>query len=186
MTLFFCFVFNSALRQWRRGNIALITTLPVPDRPNSVQHLQARCPEDRFLPPQARKKATAKAQSLQHTISPLPAVLGLPSSLHLLTKEIQRKMTAQRCPCRLLDFKETFHKHARTVLRHNFQETVPGTVLAFFIRGSHVVLILSRHPFQHVLLTRDAQAKVIPCASQPLQFSFLGDKKTVTVTVTVT
>ena len=50
--LFFCFY--NALRQWRRGNIALITTQPVPDCPNSVQHQQPRCLEDRFLPSHVR------------------------------------------------------------------------------------------------------------------------------------
>ena len=44
------FVFDRASRQWRRGNVALITTLPV------VQHLQPRCLEDRFLPHHKEKK----------------------------------------------------------------------------------------------------------------------------------
>ena len=48
------FVLNvfSTLRQWRRGNIALITTLPVPSCLNLVQHLQPRCLE---IPPSAKE-----------------------------------------------------------------------------------------------------------------------------------
>ena len=75
-----CF-FYRALRLWRRGNIALITTPPLLDCLNSVQHLHPRCLEDRFL-----RKQT-KAQSLQHIISHLLAVLRLPGSVHLLTKK---------------------------------------------------------------------------------------------------
>ena len=52
----FFFLFYSALRQWRRGNIALITTLPVLDRQKLAQHLQPKCLEDRFLPTQTREK----------------------------------------------------------------------------------------------------------------------------------
>ena len=44
--------------------MAVITTLPVPDCLNLVQHLQPRCLEDSFLTQQTRKKGTAKAQSL--------------------------------------------------------------------------------------------------------------------------
>ena len=58
--------FLSALRQWRRGNIALVTTLQVLECLNMVQHLQPKCLEDRFLPQQTRKKGTAEAHSLQH------------------------------------------------------------------------------------------------------------------------
>ena len=101
-------VFSSALRQWRRGNIALVTTLPVPDCLNLVHHLQPRRLEDRFLPQQPRKKGHSPAQSLQHIISHLPAVLRLPGSVHLLAKEIHRKMTAQSCPRKFLVFKENF------------------------------------------------------------------------------
>ena len=52
----FAFVFSGALRQWRRGNIALITTLPVPDCVNSVPHLHPKRLKDIFLPLQTRKK----------------------------------------------------------------------------------------------------------------------------------
>ena len=45
-----------ALRQWRRGNNTLITTLRVLDCLNSVQHLQPTCLEDRFLRQQRKKK----------------------------------------------------------------------------------------------------------------------------------
>ena len=103
----FCF-FSSALGQWRRGNIALVTTLPVPDCLNLVHHLQPRRLEDRFLPQQPRKKGHSPAQSLQHIISHLPAVLRLPGSVHLQAKEIHRKMTAQSCPRKNLVFKENF------------------------------------------------------------------------------
>ena len=83
----------------------------------------------------------------------LPAVLRLPGSVHRLAKETQRKMTAQRCPCQLLVFKETLSTSVPgTVLRHSFQETVPGMVLTFLVRGSFVVLILRRHHFQHALV----------------------------------
>ena len=41
------FVFCCALRQWCRGNIVPIATLPQRDSRNSVQHLQPRCLEDR-------------------------------------------------------------------------------------------------------------------------------------------
>ena len=58
-------------------------------------------------------------------------------------------MTVQRCPCPLPVFKETFHKHARAVLRHNVQEQVPTIVLTFPVRRSYVVLIFRRHRFQH-------------------------------------
>ena len=37
--------FECDLRQWPRGNIAVITTLPVPDCLHLVQHLQPRCLE---------------------------------------------------------------------------------------------------------------------------------------------
>ena len=96
-----CFCFRSALRQCRRGNSALITTLPVLDCLNLVQHLLPMCLEDRFLPWQTRK-GTAEAQSLQHIISHLPAVLTQPGVQHLLAQEIHRKMTAQSCPRKLL------------------------------------------------------------------------------------
>ena len=61
--------FIGALRRWRRGNIALITTLPVLDCLNSVQHLQRKCLEERFLRLQTRKKGAAKVQLHQHIIS---------------------------------------------------------------------------------------------------------------------
>ena len=88
------FCFYCSFRQWRRGNIALVTTLPVLDCLNSAQHLQPRCLDDRLLPQRSRKKSTAKAQSFQHIIAILPAVLRLLNSVHILAKEIQRKMTA--------------------------------------------------------------------------------------------
>ena len=83
---FALFDFSGVLRQWRRGNIALITTLPVLDCLISVQHLQSRCLEDRFPP---------SAKSLQHIISHLHAVLRPPCILHLLTQEIHRQMRPQ-------------------------------------------------------------------------------------------
>ena len=52
----FCFFFSRALRQWHRGNIALIATLPVIGCLNLVQHMQPRCLEDSFLPPQNKEK----------------------------------------------------------------------------------------------------------------------------------
>ena len=70
--LLFLFLFgDSGVVAKRRGNIALIATLPVSDCLNSVQHLQSRCLEDSFLPQQTRKKGTAKAQSHQHIVSHL-------------------------------------------------------------------------------------------------------------------
>ena len=71
-TNWLCMVWKSASRQWRRGNIAMLTTLPVLDCLNSEQHLH-KCLEDRFLPQQG-KRALLKTQSLQHIIY-LPAVL---------------------------------------------------------------------------------------------------------------
>ena len=47
--------FYGDLRQWRRGNIALITTIPVLNCLNLVQLLQRRCLEDRFLPQQNKE-----------------------------------------------------------------------------------------------------------------------------------
>ena len=64
ISAYFCFVLFCALRQRRRDNIALITTLPVLNCLNSAQDLQPKCLEDRFLPQQTIKKSTAKAQSL--------------------------------------------------------------------------------------------------------------------------
>ena len=49
------FLFCCALRQWRRGNIALMTTLPALGCLNLVQRLQPRCLEDRFLLNKTRK-----------------------------------------------------------------------------------------------------------------------------------
>ena len=46
----------------RRGNIALIATLPVLDCLNSVQHLQPSCLEDRFLPQQNKEKPASLKQ----------------------------------------------------------------------------------------------------------------------------
>ena len=51
-----CFALYCALKQWRRGNTALITTLPVLDCLNSVQHLQPKCLAERFFPQRTRKK----------------------------------------------------------------------------------------------------------------------------------
>ena len=72
--------FCCALRQWHRGNVAGITTLPVPVCPNSVQHLQPTCLENRFLPQQSKEKSTAKAQSLQRIIHHLAASCAISSS----------------------------------------------------------------------------------------------------------
>ena len=73
--------------KWRRDNSALITTLPVLDCLNFVQHLQPRCLEDRFDPSITKRKGTA--QPLQHLIfSHLPAVLRLPCTWSLLAQEI--------------------------------------------------------------------------------------------------
>ena len=74
------FFFDCALRQWRRGNIALITTQPVPDCLNSVQHLQPLCLEDRFLRQQTKREGSYGARSLQHILSHPLAVLRLPGS----------------------------------------------------------------------------------------------------------
>ena len=65
-----------------------------------VQHLQPRCLEDRFLPQQTRKKkGTAKAKSLQRSISHLPVVLKLPSNLlSWLKRSIDKQLRAQG-PC---------------------------------------------------------------------------------------
>ena len=56
----------------RRGNTALITTLPVLDCLNSVQHVQPRCLEESFLPLQPRKKQEPlKHKSFQLKVSHL-------------------------------------------------------------------------------------------------------------------
>ena len=48
-------------------------------------------------------------------------------------KEIQRKVTAQRCPCQV--FKETFPQACPDCLcATTFQETVPGIVPTFLVR----------------------------------------------------
>ena len=93
------------LRHWRRGNLGLIATL-------SVQHLQPRCPAGQ-IPPSSNEEGTAKAQSLQHIVAHLLAVLRT-GSKHLLAQEIPCRMTAQSCPRKLLVFKKTSHLHART------------------------------------------------------------------------
>ena len=55
----------------------------------SVQHLQPKCLEDRFLPLQTRKKGTGKAPSLQHNISDLQLLpLCINLRLHLLIQHI--------------------------------------------------------------------------------------------------
>ena len=43
---------------------------------------QPKCLEDRFLPQQTKTQGTAKAQTLQHIVSHLPALLRLPGSVH--------------------------------------------------------------------------------------------------------
>ena len=73
-----CFSVKKALRQWRRGTIALITAPPAPDSLNLVQHLQPRCLEDRFLPQQTRKSQSSV------TAAPHEAPSGSPqTSRHL-------------------------------------------------------------------------------------------------------
>ena len=67
----FCFVllllcFETAA-SWQQ--VAVTATLPVLDWLNLVQHLQPKCLEDRFLPPQTRRKGPVIAQSLQHISS---------------------------------------------------------------------------------------------------------------------
>ena len=55
-----CVVLYRALRQWRRGNIALGATQPVKDSLNLVQRLQPRCLEDAlFFVSAHRVKSTA-------------------------------------------------------------------------------------------------------------------------------
>ena len=51
------------------------------------------------------------------------------NGVHLLAKEIRRKMTAQRCPSQLLVLKEPSHMHASCA--HNVQEKVQDTVFPF-------------------------------------------------------
>ena len=113
-----------------------ITTLPVLDCLNSVQHLQPRCLEEDSSLIKTRKNKHRQKQDRFNTtvhISGSPncgrmactATAGPPEptrsspliGVYLLAPEIPRKMTAQRCPCWLLVCKETVHKHARTVLR---------------------------------------------------------------------
>ena len=65
----FVFLFYRALRQWRRGKIALITTLKVPDSLNFVQHLQPQCLENRFLPFLQQGKRALPKVNHQHIIS---------------------------------------------------------------------------------------------------------------------
>ena len=62
------FCFYCALRQWRRGNNALIKSLPVLGCPNSLQHLQPKCLEDRFLLSKQGKMGTAVAPSLSASL----------------------------------------------------------------------------------------------------------------------
>ena len=52
--VFVCVFFFFVLRE--RGNIALITTLPLLVCVNLVEHLQPRCLEDRFLPQPNKEK----------------------------------------------------------------------------------------------------------------------------------
>ena len=70
--MFFFVFFLCALRQRRHRDIALITSLPVPDCPNFVQHLQPRCLGGQ-IPPSTKegKQASLKQRSLQHHDSQL-------------------------------------------------------------------------------------------------------------------
>ena len=62
---FYSVVFSNALRQWRRGNIALITTQPVLECLNLVKRLQPRCLEESFLPfPRTDRTSRFRAASL--------------------------------------------------------------------------------------------------------------------------
>ena len=112
------------------------------------------------IPPTSikEKKSTAKNRVTPAHHFP-PAVLRLPSSLHLLAKDIHRQVTAESCPCKFLVFKETYHQHARITLPHNVQEQLPGIVLIFLVGGDHIVLILGRQHVQQALLTHDAEAE---------------------------
>ena len=125
------------------------------DSLNSVQHQQPKCLEDRLLPDQNKEKQASLKKSLCNSTFPnsgspkcdqMTCTAHYPTtkrnthsshlkSVHLLAQEIHRKMSAQRCPCQLLVFKETFHKR------------------------SCIVLIPRRQYFQHALLTLVAQAK---------------------------
>ena len=133
----FVLFFYGAWRQWRRDNIALITTLPMLDCLNLVQHLQPRRLEDMFLPLQTRKKSTAKSSV---TSAHLPALLRLPCSVHLLAKDDSLALSL-RAPRLQLPGNSSRHcaqpPHHKKLCRP----------------------ILTRHHFQHALLPRDAQAK---------------------------
>ena len=74
------FCFNSALRLWRRGNIGLITTQPLPDCVNSKEHEQSRCLEDRFLSQLTRKRAPPKHSRFSTSFPPS----GSPQTTRLL------------------------------------------------------------------------------------------------------
>ena len=58
----FCILFFGALRlQWRRDNVALISTPPVLDCLNSVKQLQPRRLEESFLPQQSIRDLMASS-----------------------------------------------------------------------------------------------------------------------------
>ena len=156
------FLFCCALRQWRRGNIALMTTLTALGCLNLVQHLQPRCLEDRFLLNKQGKPSITRARLLQEThSSPLKGV-------HLLAEEIHRKMTAQRCrlqgncpqtyPARLGPqrprrcSKHCAHLPRQRVLCRPHRQK----------RGEKAVLLVRRHAFHHA----KSMSRQTPMASQ--------------------
>ena len=121
--------FYRALRRWRRGNIALITTLPVlvSTRCNTFSSGVWRTASF-LIKTRLNKQHHSEVNSahVSHSGSPKCGQYSLhrttkkhPHSsplkgVHLLTEDTHRQMTAQRCPCQLLVFKETFCKHSQT------------------------------------------------------------------------
>ena len=124
--VFVSFSFLKDLKKWRRGNIALIYNT-TGARLSKIGSTFAALSGGQ-IPQQSRKEHCSSGTSAHPTLQSS----GLAACT--LAKEI-RKMTAQGCKCQLLVVKETSHKRAPNVLRHNFQDTVPGLVLTFLIRA---------------------------------------------------
>ena len=110
----------------------------MPDCLNLVQHMQPKCLEDSFLPLQTRKTSTAESRSFRttfpisgsstlqsdglfshkQTVPSNPAHSSPLIGVHLLAKEIKRKVTAQSYLRKIHIFQNSLQQHARTIVLH--------------------------------------------------------------------
>ena len=107
-----------------------ITTLPVLDRPNSVQHLQARCRRDNYSLQLKRMIGTAKAVTSAHHFPTRQSSAYQATSISCHKRSIER---GQLGPRKFLVFRENVHKHARCAPRENIQERFKTFCSIFFI-----------------------------------------------------